>query len=59
MNTRSVWLIILVILSHNNGCKSVGGVKMYLNMVVFDIFETIMLQVGATRKGFHTLVRPS
>ena len=29
VNTRSVRLIILVILSYNNGCKSVGGVTMY------------------------------
>ena len=56
MNTRSVWLIILVILSYNNGLNSVGGVTIYSNMVNFDIFETILLQVGAT---FHTLVRPS
>ena len=59
MNTRSVWLINLVIQSYNNGCKSVGGVTMYKNTVVFDIFETILLQVGATWKGLHTLVRPS
>ena len=59
MNARSVWLIMLVVLSYNNGCKSVGGVTMYLNIVVFDIFETILLQVGATWKGLHTLVRPS
>ena len=59
MNTKSVWLIILVILSYNNGCKNVGGVTMYLNMVVFDLFETILLQVGATWKGLHTLVRTS
>ena len=54
MNTRRVWLKFLVILSYNNGCKSVGGVTMYENMVVFDIFETILLQVGATWKGLHT-----
>ena len=59
MNTRSVWLIILVILSYNNGLKSVDGVTIYSNMVDFDIFETILLQVGATWKGLHTLVRPS
>ena len=59
MNTWSVWFIILVILSYSNGCKSVGGVTMYFNMVVFDIFENIWLQVGVTWKGLHTLVRPS
>ena len=32
---------------------------MYLDMVVLDIFETILLQVGANWKGLHTLVRPS
>ena len=36
-----------------------GGVTMYINMVVFDNFETILLQVGVTWKGLHTLVRPS
>ena len=40
--------MILVILSYSNGCKSVGGVTMYFNMVVFDIFENIWLQVGVT-----------
>ena len=52
-------VIILVILSDSNGCKSVGGVTMYINMVVFNIFETILLQVGVTWKGLQTLVRPS
>ena len=59
VNTWSVWFIILVILSFSNGCKSVGGVTMYINMVVFDIFETTVLQVGFTWNGLHTLVRPS
>ena len=36
-----------------------GGVTMYINMVVFDIFETTWLQVGFTWNGLHTLVRPS
>ena len=57
MNTWSVWFIILVILSYSNGCKSVGGVTMYINMVVFNIFETILLQVGDTWKGLHTFVK--
>ena len=43
MNTWSVWFIILVILSYSNGCKSVGGVTMYFNMVVFGIFEKHMI----------------
>ena len=58
VNKWSVVFIILVILSYSNGCKSVGGVTMYINMVVFDIFEIIWLQVGVTWKGLHTLVRP-
>ena len=52
VNTWCVWFIILVILSYSNGWKSVGGVTMYINMVVFDIFETIWLQVGVTWKRF-------
>ena len=39
--------------------QKVGGVTMYLNMAVFDIFESILLQVGVTWKGLKTLVRPS
>ena len=40
-------------------CKKVGGVTLYLNMAVFDILESILLQVGVTWKGLQTLVRPS
>ena len=39
-------------------CKKVGGVTMYSNMAVFDILESILLQVGVTWKGLQNLVRP-
>ena len=58
VNTRIVWLIILAILSYSNVVK-VDGVTMYKNMAVFDILESILLQVGVTWKGSLILVRPS
>ena len=59
VNTRSVWLISLAIQSYNNGCIQCGWGNNVLKYGSFDIFETILLQVGATWKGLHTLVRPS
>ena len=43
----------------NSVIYKVGGIKMYKNMAVVDIFESTLFQVGVTWKGLQTLVRPS